>query len=114
MLTIEQLNAFGANTAEGLSRCFGNETFYLRLVAMIPAEGNFDKLQSAVEAGDLTEAFEAAHALKGVVGNLSLTPLYDKICEITELLRAKIATDYAPLLGEVMAMRDALKAMCEG
>ena len=111
-MTLEQLKAFGANTDEGITRCFGNEAFYLRLVGMIPAEANFDKLQSAVDAGDLTAAFEAAHALKGVVGNLSLTPLYEKICEITELLRARTEMDYTPLVAEIMAMRDELKAMC--
>ena len=36
MITIEKLNAFGANAAEGLARCFGNESLYLKLVATIP------------------------------------------------------------------------------
>ena len=40
MITIEKLNAFGANTAEGLGRCFGNEALYLKLVATIPGEVN--------------------------------------------------------------------------
>ena len=76
MLTIEKLNDFGANTEEGLGRCYGNEALYLRLVGMIPAEASFDKLQSAIESNDLDAAFEAAHALNGVLGNLSLTPMY--------------------------------------
>lgn len=41
MITIEKLNSFGANTAEGLARCFGNEALYLKLVATIPGEANF-------------------------------------------------------------------------
>ena len=83
MITIEKLNAFGANTAEGLARCFGNEALYLKLVATIPGEGNFDKLKDSIAAKDLKTAFEAAHALKGVLGNLSLTPLYTPVVEIT-------------------------------
>ena len=113
MITIEKLNEFGANTAEGLGRCYGNEAIYLRLVGMIPAEGNFDKLKEAVEAGDLKAGFEAAHALKGVLGNLSLTPMFEKTCEITELLRAETQTDYTPLLNEILGMRDTLKRMAE-
>lgn len=112
MITIEKLNAFGADTTEGLGRCFGNEVFYLKLVATIPSESNFDKLKNALEAGNLEDAFLAAHALKGVLGNLSLTPLYTKIVEITELLRNKAATDYTPLLADILAKKEELGALC--
>ena len=75
----------------------------------------FDGCGSArlVAAGDLKTAFESAHALKGVLGNLSLTPLYDKVSEITELLRARTETDYSPLLSEISALRDGLKKLEE-
>ncbi len=113
MLTIETLNAFGADTKEGLERCFGKEDFLLRLVRMIPDDKNFAKLEEAVAAGDLRAGFEAAHGLKGVLGNLSLTPLYQPVCEITEYLRAGTEMDYQPLLSEILAKRDALRALCE-
>ena len=58
------------------------------------------------------EAFEAAHSLKGVLGNLSLTPLYDKVCEITELLRAGEDADYAALTAETDGLREELRALC--
>ena len=112
MITIEKLNHFGANTAEGLARCYGNEALYLRLVNMIPAEGNFDALGAALNQGDLDKAFEAAHALKGVLGNLSLTPMYEVCSEITELLRARTQMDYAPLLGALLRQKESLSALC--
>lgn len=112
MLTIESLKNLGADTDEGLGRCFGNEDFYLRLVRMIPGDGNFDALKDSLEQRDLDKAFEAAHALKGVLGNLSLTPMYEKASEITELLRARKNVDYAPLLSELLNMRDELLRLC--
>ena len=112
MITIEKLNDFGADTAEGLARCCGMEALYLKLVNMIPAEGNFDKLAAAIEADDLDAGFEAAHALKGVLGNLSLTPLYDKVSEITELLRARTKMDYGPLVADILMKRDELTQLC--
>ena len=112
MITIEKLNAFGADTQEGLARCFGNETLYLKLVNMICSESNFDKLSSSLEAGDLDAAFEAAHALKGVLGNLSLTPMYNKCVEITELLRNRTRTDYSPMVEELLAKKAELEALC--
>ena len=112
MITIDKLKKFGANTDEGLGRCYGNEALYLRLVNMIPDEGSFNTLEEALKDGDLDKAFEAAHALKGVLGNLSLTPMYDKCGEITELLRARTQMDYTDLLSEFLGQRDTLKALC--
>ena len=88
-MTLDALRAYGANTAEGVARCMNNEPFYLRMVAMALADKNFDALRAAVDAGDVTAAFEAAHALKGSIGNVSLTPIYRPLCELTELLRGK-------------------------
>lgn len=87
MLTIESLNALGANTQEGLGRCFGNEAFYLRLVGMGLNDAAFDRLTAAKEAGDLKGVFEASHALKGSIGNLSLTPLFEPLSRLTERTR---------------------------
>ena len=113
MLTVDKLQQFGADTKDGLGRCFGNEALYLRLTATIPAEANFDKLRDAISENDLDTAFEAAHALKGVLGNLSLTPLYDPIIEITELLRSRTQTDYQPLLTQIEEKREELGKLCE-
>lgn len=108
MLTIDALKNYGANTDEGLTRCMNNEMLYLRLAGKVLEDGNFDKLSSSIEAGNLDDAFEAAHALKGVLGNLSLTPLYEKASEITELLRSRTQTDYSPLVSAIMNDRNTL------
>lgn len=106
MLTIDALKEFGADTVTGLSRCMGNEALYLRLAGSVASEPGFDKLKAAIDAGDKDAAFAEVHALKGVLGNLSLTPMYDKACEINELLRAKEDADYPALMDELMALRD--------
>lgn len=103
MLTIDALKAYGANTDEGMARCFNNEAFYLRLVGMGLADANFDKLKAAMEAGDTAAAFEAAHALKGSIGNLSLTPIFEPVSALTELLRGKSGpVDGSALLDQIM------------
>lgn len=113
MLTIESLQALGADTAEGLARCMNMEAFYLRLVKMIPDDPNFDRLAAALAANDLDGAFEAAHALKGVLANLSLTQILTPVSEMTELLRARTETDYGALLAQALAQRDALRALVQ-
>ena len=112
MLTVDALRGFGANVDEGLQRCMNNEAFYLRLVPMAVNDAGFDKLQITLNARDLDAAFEAAHALKGVLGNLSLTPLYELISEMTELLRARQEVDYGPMLEDILAKRAALASLC--
>ena len=79
MLTVQNLKEFGANVEEGLQRCYGNEALYIRLCGTIPTEKKFDELAAAIEAKDLDTAFDTAHALKGVLGNLCLSPMYEKI-----------------------------------
>ncbi len=111
-MTIENLAAYGADTQEGLKRCINNESFYLRMIRLIPGDPNFQKLYDAVDAGDLDTAFEAAHALKGSTGNLALTPIYAPVSEITELLRARTQTDYTALVDRIRKGHDELERIC--
>ena len=87
MISIDRLKAYGANVDEGLARCMNNEDFYLRVVNMALADANFDKLKAAVEKGDTPAAFEAAHALKGLVGNVALTPILKPVCALSDTLK---------------------------
>lgn len=89
MLTIDALKEWGADTADGLTRCLNNEALYLRLVGIGMADPHFDALDAAIASGNTKEAFEAAHALKGVLANLSLTSLSRPVSELTEALRGK-------------------------
>ncbi|MBR1873603.1 MAG: Hpt domain-containing protein [Eubacterium sp.] len=114
MLTIENLKEFGADTDEGLGRCFNNEEFYLKLVNSVPEEKSFDTLKTALDEGNLSTAFEAAHALKGVLSNLSLTCMVEPAVEITENLREGKEMDYSGLLEKLLAKKEELKKLCEG
>lgn len=111
MLTIETLRAFGADPEEGVSRCMGNEGFYLRMVRLGYADANFEALSAAVERNDLDAAFEAAHALKGVLANLSLTSVCEPVSALTEQLRRREQGDYRPQVEQILSLRDALRAL---
>ncbi|MBR3640933.1 MAG: Hpt domain-containing protein [Oscillibacter sp.] len=111
MLTIEKLKAYGADVREGLERCVNNEAFYLGLVAKVLPDRKLDELEEAIGRGDLDAAFEIAHTLKGLYGNLSLTPLYVPVCEMTEYLRSRTETDYSALLAEAKAQKEKLDAL---
>ena len=110
-MTIDQLNALGADTAQGLARCGNNEEFYLRLVGMALTQDSFSELEAKIAENKLAEAFEAAHAFKGVLSNLALTPICEPVCEITELLRERKETDYAPLLQKILEEKKKFEAL---
>jgi HPt (histidine-containing phosphotransfer) domain-containing protein len=105
-MTIEQLSNLGADTKSAIARCAGNEALFLRLVPKALEESKYLELEQYILEKKYDEAFEVAHALKGVLANMSLTPILNPVCEIVELLRAKTDTDYSALLEEVKTQRD--------
>ncbi|MCR5451027.1 MAG: Hpt domain-containing protein [Lachnospiraceae bacterium] len=111
MITMDILKEFGADTQEGLDRCLGNEDFYLKMVNMGIGDDKFEALGTALQNNDLDEAFELAHAIKGVLGNLALTPIYEPAGEMTELLRTRTEMDYTQLYNKVMEERSRLLSM---
>ena len=111
MLTVDALKAFGADTEDAVARCMGKEDFYLMLVNKAIDDTNHEKLRDAVARKDYEAGFSAAHALKGIITNLSLTPMVRPVTEITELLRNNTDTDYSGLLDDIEAQRSKLEAL---
>lgn len=113
MLTIDKLKEYGADTEDGLKRCANMEAFYLSLINTAVADKKIYDLESALAERDLEKAFEVAHNLKGMYGNLSLTPLCEPITAMTEMLRNKEDADYAPLMEEAMRQYELLVSISE-
>ncbi len=96
------------NTSEGLERCLNNEEFYLRLVNKALNDDSYLKLKEEIDNKNIDEAFKIAHSLKGVLGNLSITPMYEIAYELTELLRNKKDIDYKEYVEKLLEIRDEL------
>ena len=112
MFSKENLTAYGADYEKGLKLCVGKEDFYFRMIKKGLANEKFASLGENLKAGDLKKAFDDAHALKGVAGNLALTPLFNAVCDIVEPLRLEKAdADYDALYAKIIASRDALAAL---
>ena len=110
-MTIESLRNFGANVEEGLERCMGMEDFYLEMIELGMSDERFEELGKNLDDHNFDEAFETVHALKGVIGNLALTPLYETICEVTEHLRKREDIDYKPLYAKLIEQRNQVKEL---
>lgn len=92
------LAACGGDYEGTMRRLMGNEMLFCRLLPKVFQDENLQKLGDALSQGNLEAAFDAAHTLKGMLGNLGLASLYDAVCEIVEPLRRKDSeTDYSAL-----------------
>lgn len=113
MLTVDALKELGANTEEGLARCMNNESFYLKMVGMGLNDAGFGKLEDAVRRQDFKAAFEEAHALKGIMMNLSLTSISRPVSELTDLLRPQQPVECGALLDEIKEQHAKYKALLD-
>jgi HPt (histidine-containing phosphotransfer) domain-containing protein len=76
------------NIDEGLKRLRGNKAIYVRMLKLFLAGEEINNFEAAINGGDLKEAANIAHAIKGVAGNLSLTKLYELSAQLMAKLRA--------------------------
>ena len=90
--------ANGMDHENTMKRFVGNQGMYLKMLDVFLADSSMGTLKAALGEGDLNGAFEAAHALKGMAGNMGLSRLYEAVCAITEPLRAgESGADYPGL-----------------
>lgn len=101
-MTIQQCyDAFGGNYQEVISRLRADERV-ARFLQKVVDDTSFKLLIESIESGNGEEAFRAAHTLKGVCANLSITKLGESASALTESLRGGVIKDEAqPLLQQV-------------
>lgn len=87
MSLLTELAALGVNTEEALGRFMNNSSLYERMLGKYPAAAENAAVAEKFAAKDYEAALTETHTLKGVSGNLSLTPLFKDYSEIVALLR---------------------------
>ena len=113
-MTKEELIAAGADYEGGLTLCMNNEEFYFKMIRKGLANPKFESLKQNLDDKNLDAAFEDAHALKGIAGNLHLTSLYDAVSAIVEPLRQKDEEqDYQALYGKMKEKLEAFRKLAE-
>ena len=111
---VDRLDEYGADLTGAMSRFLGDEEFYISCFEDFLKDEVFAQLDAALAAEEYGAAFDAAHSIKGVSGNLGLTPLYEAACDLAEPLRARGYADVRALHVEVMNQYRILKALSSG
>lgn len=103
---IDELAALNCNTQEAEKRFMNNTSLYVKMLKKFPAAAEETPVMPLIESGDLEAAAAAAHTLKGVTGNLSLTPLYEAYTEIVTALRNSDGEKARKMLEEIIPVQE--------
>ena len=102
MTVKECYDAMGADYEDVFVRLRKDERIQ-KFLLKVMNDKSYDLLCSSLESGDMAEAFRAAHTLKGVCQNLSLTPLYKSAAVLSDRLKeqTEYGSDIEPMLDRV-------------
>lgn len=109
-----KLIGWGCDVASALPRFLDDKSMYVMFVKQVVDEPAFPLLGQAIASGDVKAAFEKAHELKGVVANMSLTPLFNRVVLIVEPLRAGKWTDVTENYALLQKEWGEFKALVQG
>lgn len=118
MTVRECYDAIGADYDDVFSRLRKDDRIRKFLLKILD-DKSYELLLSSVEARDMAEAFRAAHTLKGVCQNLSLTRLYHSSSRLSDMLRDRqeygedIAEALEPVKEDYAHMTEYIRKLAE-
>ena len=77
------------NEEEGKKRVMNNGKLYAKLLTKFKSDTNLEELAASAEAEDWDKARVAAHTLKGIAANLSLTELFNQSLDVETQVKSK-------------------------
>lgn len=115
---LDELAKLGCNIDEALERCMGDPSFLERMYKKLPAsihsvasdssnEESSDILQ-CLDSGNVEKAINIAHTLKGVMGNLSVVPLYEAYSMATDLLRQGDCEKARKIIEDILPIQESI------
>ena len=85
---LEELGNLGVDVKDGLDRVMGDASLYEMMLGMFVDAVNNNPISLAdFDGNDLDGLIKSIHTLKGITGNLSLTPLFQGYNQSLMLLR---------------------------
>lgn len=81
------LKEAGYDLDVALGRFVNNEMLFMTFLKKVPSDPHFEPIAAMIENADYDGAHQNAHAIKGVVGNLGIVPLFDASAKLCTLLK---------------------------
>ncbi|MBE5970820.1 MAG: Hpt domain-containing protein [Lachnospiraceae bacterium] len=83
----EALAEAGVDVDGVMERFLGKQELMEKFLFRFVNDQTYSKVIEGMENHDADAMFKAAHALKGLSGNLGLTPVYEPLCELCDAMR---------------------------
>ncbi len=106
---LDALIQWGADPNAAIRRMIGDEDLFLKLLYGFMNSRDWDILVELVEQGRFDEAFVISHRMKGSAADLSLGPLLNSLCIVTDDLRGEIRDSIYDDLRILYLQRDSLR-----
>lgn len=106
MSLFDELRALNVDVDGGLKRINGNEKLYTKLLGSFTKSINTYYVSADFDGTDYNDTIEKAHAIKGVSGNLSITPVYEAYTKIVDLLRAGKPEEARPIVENIIPVQE--------
>ena len=110
MSLLTELQTFNVDVQDGLKRFVNNAALYEKMLKKFPAAAEDLPVLTYFESGDLEKTLANAHTLKGMTGNLSLSPLYKAYTDVVALLRANNPEEAKKLLISIIPVQEDIAA----
>lgn len=96
-----------------INRCCGDESLYVACLKEFLEDTTVEQLNKAIKDQQWDDAFTAAHALKGVAGNMGFVPLMLAVGQLIVVIRrgkiGEIATAMEEVDSSYRDIKDAIK-----
>ncbi|MEG0092162.1 MAG: Hpt domain-containing protein, partial [Oscillospiraceae bacterium] len=86
---LENLREQGEDIQGAMERFLDDEELYEQCFESFLEDRAFEQLASSLKNQSYDEAFDYAHMLKGVSGNLGLTTMFEMLSQMVSLYREK-------------------------
>jgi len=106
MNLLDELRELGADIPDGMKRFANNAALYEKMLKKFPAAAAGLPVETYFASGDTDTALANAHTLKGMTGNLSLTPLYTAYTDIVALLREGKPDQARNILNDILPVQE--------
>lgn len=94
MSLTEELKRMDVDVDEGLDRVMGDDSLYEMMLGLFVDSIRDNPVSPAdFDGGDLDGLIKRVHTLKGITGNLAITPLFKSYTEALGLLRGGRAAE---------------------
>ena len=108
MSLLTELEELGVDVKSAVNRLGGDEDIYQDILLGFLEDLEQYAVKEYLESGDCEKACRNAHALKGVAGNLGLTPIFKMYARMNALLKEQNISEAAEIYEEGLEKQEAI------